>query len=72
MIFGLVLIVLGLVSLSLPFFLRFIPTLKRLEKLPKILVYVYRHDNFYFITSPILIIIGLVYFAYLLWRYLRL
>ena len=43
MMLGLVLIVLGLVLLSLPFFLRFIPTLERLEKLPKILVYVYRH-----------------------------
>ena len=35
MMFGLVLIVLGLVLVSLPFFLRFMPTLERLEKLPK-------------------------------------
>ena len=53
----------------LPFLLKFTPTLEMLEKLPKILIYVYRRDNFYFITLPILLIIGLAYFAYLLWRF---
>lgn len=70
-ILGLILIVTGATLLALPLLLRFMPTLERLEKLPKILVYVYRYDNFYFITSPILIIAGLAYFAYLIWRFLR-
>jgi len=71
LILGLLLIALGLALVLSPFLLKFTPALERLEKLPKILIYVYRRDNFYFITSPILIIIGLAYFVYLLWRLLK-
>lgn len=72
MILGLIMIIIGVALVALPLLFRFMPALERLEKLPKILVYVYRSDNFYFITSPILIIIGLAYFAYLIWRFLKL
>jgi len=68
---GLALIIVGIVLVMLPTIVRHVPTLEKLERLPPILVYVYRHDNFYLITSPILILVGLAYFAYLLWKLLR-
>ena len=54
---GLLLILSGVVLVALPFVARHLPSL---EKLPWILVWVYRRDGFYFITSPLLIIISLV------------
>ena len=42
--------------------------LEKLEELPPILVYVYHHNGFYFVTSPILLIISVFF---LLWRILR-
>jgi len=54
---GLLLILSGVVLVALPFVARHLPSL---ERLPWILVWVYRRDGFYFITSPLLIIISLV------------
>jgi len=42
--------------------------IESLKKMPKILIYVYKKDNITFITSPILIMIGLAYF---LWVFLK-
>ena len=70
-IFGLILIIIGFAIIVLPLIFKLIPTLEKLERLPKILVYVYRYNNFYFVTSPILIIAGLVYFVYILWKFLK-
>jgi hypothetical protein len=70
-IVGLILIIIGIAIIALPLSFKLIPTLEKLEKLPKILVYVYRYNKFYFITSPILIIAGLAYFIYILWRFLK-
>jgi hypothetical protein len=70
-IVGLILIIIGIAIIALPLIFKLIPTLEKLEKLPKILVYVYRYNKFYFITSPILIIAGLAYFIYILWRFLK-
>ena len=54
---GLLLIVSGLVLVLLPFIARHLPSL---DRLPWIIVWVYRRDGFYFVTSPLLIIITLV------------
>jgi len=44
------------------------PTLEMLERVPPILLYVYRRDNFCFAASPILLMAGAVYLLWLLIR----
>ncbi len=56
-VMGLILILSGLVLVLLPIVARHIPSL---DRLPWILVWVYRRDGFYFVTSPLLIILSLV------------
>ena len=56
-VMGLILILSGLVLVLLPIVARHIPSL---DRLPWILVWVYRKDGFYFVTYPLLIIISLV------------
>jgi len=56
-ILGIMLIVTGIILVALPLLAKYAPLLKRL---PPILIYVYRHDGFYFVTSPILIIISII------------
>lgn len=56
-ILGLLLIISGLLLVLLPFLARLMPSL---EKLPWIILWVYRRDGFYFATSPLLIIISLI------------
>jgi hypothetical protein len=53
---GLLLIVSGLVLVLLPFLARSLPSI---DRVPWILIWVYRRDGFYFATSPLLIIISL-------------
>ena len=54
---GLVLIVCGLILVALPFVIRSIPSL---ERVPWIILWVYRKDGFFFATSPLLIILSAV------------
>lgn len=54
---GLILILSGLILVALPFIARHLPSL---EKMPWIIIWVYRKDGFYFVTSPLLIILSLV------------
>lgn len=54
---GLLLIVSGLILVLLPVLARHLPSL---DRLPWIIVWVYRKNSFYFATSPLLIIISLV------------
>jgi len=54
---GLLLILSGAVLVLLPLLARRLPSI---ERLPWILVWVYRGDGFYFITSPLLIIISIL------------
>jgi hypothetical protein len=54
---GFLLILSGVVLVALPLVARNLPSI---EKLPWMLVGVYRGDSFYFITSPLLIIISLI------------
>lgn len=53
---GVVLILLGIATKYMP----------PLERLPPILVYVYRRGNFYFVTSPILILLGILFIIILI------
>lgn len=52
---GILFLVLGLLFLVAPILLRNVPYL---ENVPWYILYVYRRDDFVFITSPILIIIS--------------
>jgi len=54
---GLVLIACGLILVALPFVMRSIPSL---ERVPWIILWVYRRDGFFFATSPLLILISAV------------
>lgn len=66
---GLIMIALGVLFILIPFIAKYAPAI---EKLPPILVYIYRHNNFYFATSPLLIIVSILsILAFLLSRYLR-
>jgi len=68
-ILGLILIVLGFFLVMFPFIARQIPSI---GKLPPIIWWTYRTDNFYFATSPILIIISIVFFLlFILGRHFR-
>jgi len=55
-IMGLIFILCGLILVSLPFITRHLPGL---DRLPWIIIWVYRKDSFYFVTSPLLIIISI-------------
>ena len=52
-------------AVPIPFLARLIPSDL---KIPSFLLYVYRGDNFYFVTSPLLILISLVYLLLFLLR----
>ena len=58
-VLGVVLIVLGFLVFAAPFLLDEVPSL---EKIPWIILYVYRSDGFTFITLPILIIVSILFF----------
>ncbi len=55
---GAIMILLGVLFVAIPYLIRYAP---EIEKLPPILLYVYRRDGFYFATSPILIIVSIVW-----------
>jgi len=57
LVLGLFLILLGIIVVAVPFLMKLTPSL---EKFPPILFWVYRKDDFYVATSPILIVISLV------------
>jgi hypothetical protein len=61
---GVLLILLGIVFVALPYISKVIDV----EKIPWIILYVYRSDGFVFATSPLLIILSLLS---LLLAYLR-
>ena len=56
-VMGLILILSGIILVILPFIARHLPNL---EKLPWILIWVYRKNGFYFVTSPLLIILSII------------
>jgi len=64
-------IIIEVLLLSTPYVIKHVPMLEKLEKVPPILLYVYRKDKFYFMTSPILLIAGEAYLLGLLIRWFR-
>lgn len=62
--FGVILIILGVLLFIAPVLLERIPSL---DKVPWIILYVYRSNGFTFVTSPILIIISIISF---LWSFI--
>lgn len=54
---GILLVILGVLLFVAPFFLERLPSL---EKIPWIILYIYRKDGFVFVTSPILIVITII------------
>ena len=66
-IIGLVLVALGLLTLLIPTMLES-GILQWLNRIPPIFLYVYRGDSFVFVTSPILIVVSVLF---LLYRWIR-
>lgn len=54
---GFMLLILGFILIAIPFLVKLLPSL---EKVPPIILWVYKHDGFYFATSPLLIIISII------------
>jgi hypothetical protein len=54
---GLILIVSGLLLVLLPFLARYLPSL---DQVPWFLIWVYRRNSLYFVTSPLLILLSLL------------
>ncbi len=61
---GIVFILLGVALVLLPLLARSMNLQNVLDRVPWIILYVYRQDSFVFITSPILIIISLAFIIY--------
>jgi len=57
---GAILIAVGIVLVALPLVAKYIPNV---EEIPWIILWVYRKDSFVFATSPILIIISVLFLA---------
>jgi hypothetical protein len=64
---GILFILIGVAFVLIPAVAKLFPQAD-LEKIPWILLYVYRRENFVFVTSPLLIIVSAAYF---LWTYLH-
>ena len=56
-VMGLILILSGIILVMLPFIARHLPNI---EKVPWIFIWVYRKNGFYFVTSPLLIILSII------------
>lgn len=65
---GIFFIALGIIFILVPLLIKFIPSIS-IEKIPWIILWIYRKDGFIFATSPILIIIGIIY---LIWMIVKL
>jgi hypothetical protein len=65
--FGLTFIFIGIALILIPTFYRLLPKVD-LEGMPWPLLYIYQKDDFYFATSPILILVGIVYFIWMFFR----
>jgi hypothetical protein len=64
---GILFILIGIAFVLIPVVAKLVPQAD-LEKIPWILLYVYRRENFVFVTSPLLIIVSAAYFF---WTYLH-
>jgi hypothetical protein len=64
---GILFVPIGIAFVLVPIAAKIIPQAD-LERIPWFLLYIYRKDNFVFATSPLLIIVSIVYFF---WTYLH-
>jgi hypothetical protein len=62
-VIGLVLVALGIFALLIPIMLKS-DVLQWLSRIHPILLYVYRREGFFFVTSPILIAVSLLFLLY--------
>ncbi len=65
---GVMFILLGVAFVIIPVIVRSLPSKDFLDRVPWIILYVYRQDNFVFVTSPLLILISLSSILYALLR----
>jgi hypothetical protein len=61
---GIMFILLGIALVIIPAVVRNILSKDLLDRIPWIILYVYRQDNFIFATSPLLILISLAFILY--------
>lgn len=62
-IVGIAFILIGIALVLLPIIGRLVPTID-LERIPWLLLYVYKRDNFVFATSPLLILLSIISFVW--------
>lgn len=67
---GIAFIIIGVALIMIPLIVKIIPSIS-IEKIPWIILWVYRKDGFTFATSPILIIIGLIYLIWIKLKWIR-
>ncbi|MCS7367909.1 MAG: hypothetical protein NDF52_08540 [archaeon YNP-WB-062] len=67
---GIAFIIIGVALIIIPLIVKIIPSIS-IEKIPWIILWVYRNDGFTFATSPILIIIGLLYLIWIKLKWIR-
>ena len=60
---GIFFILIAIALVLIPLLARYIPEID-FDRIPWFLLYVYRNDGFVFVTSPLLIIIGIAFFAW--------
>ncbi len=63
--FGLVFIIIGVALILIPLIMKYIPNMGQ-EKIPWFILYIYRKDGFFFATSPILILTGIIYILWII------
>jgi hypothetical protein len=67
---GIAFIIIGVALIMIPLIVKIIPSIS-IERIPWIILWVYRKDGFTFATSPILIIIGLIYLIWIKLKWIR-
>jgi hypothetical protein len=67
---GIIFIAIGVALIMIPLIVKMIPSIS-IEKIPWILLWVYRKDGFTFATSPLLIIIGILYLIWIKLKWIR-
>lgn len=69
-IIGVSFIVIGVILMVIPFLAKHI-TLETLKKIPWWVIWIYKRNSFYLVTSPLLIAATLVYIAYILFKLVK-
>lgn len=62
---GIIFIIIGVIFIIIPLILKVIPSIS-VEKIPWIILWVYRKNGFIIATSPILILIGVIYLIWII------